>query len=31
MAAADDVRRLGLALPHAEEIDSDGFDVLEGA
>jgi hypothetical protein len=26
MADADDVRRLALALPHAEEIDSDGFD-----
>jgi hypothetical protein len=26
MAAADDVRRLALALPHVEEIDSDGFD-----
>jgi hypothetical protein len=23
---ADDVRRLALALPHVEEIDSDGFD-----
>ena len=26
MANADDVRRLALALPHVEEIDSDGFD-----
>ncbi len=26
MADADDVRRLALALPHAVEIDSDGFD-----
>jgi hypothetical protein len=26
MAHADDVRRLALALPHVEEIDSDGFD-----
>jgi hypothetical protein len=26
MADADDVRRLALALPGAEEIDSDGFD-----
>ena len=26
MATADDVRRLALALPHVEEIDSDGFD-----
>ncbi len=26
MADADDVRRLALALPHVEEIDSDGFD-----
>ena len=26
MANADDVRRLALALPGAEEIDSDGFD-----
>jgi hypothetical protein len=26
MAAADDVRRLALALPYVEEIDSDGFD-----
>jgi hypothetical protein len=26
MADADDVRRLALALPHTEEIDSDGFD-----
>ena len=26
MADADDVRDLALALPHVEEIDSDGFD-----
>ena len=26
MADADDVRRLALALPHVDEIDSDGFD-----
>jgi hypothetical protein len=26
VADADDVRRLALALPHAVEIDSDGFD-----
>jgi hypothetical protein len=26
MADADDVRGLALALPHVEEIDSDGFD-----
>jgi hypothetical protein len=26
MADADDVRRLALALPHGQEIDSDGFD-----
>jgi hypothetical protein len=26
MADADDVRRLALALPHVEEVDSDGFD-----
>jgi hypothetical protein len=26
MADADDVRRVALALPQAEEIDSDGFD-----
>ena len=26
MANADDVRRLALALPQVEEIDSDGFD-----
>ena len=26
MADADDVRRSALALPHVEEIDSDGFD-----
>jgi hypothetical protein len=30
MAAADDVRRLALALPHVEEIDSDGFDFRVG-
>jgi len=27
---ADDVRRLALALPHVEEIDSDGFDFRVG-
>ncbi|MFV2102938.1 MmcQ/YjbR family DNA-binding protein [Micromonospora sp. LOL_024] len=27
MADAEDVRRLALALPHAVEIDSDGFDL----
>src|SRR3954454_13949989 len=26
MADADDVRRLALALPHVQEIESDGFD-----
>ncbi len=26
MADADDVRRLALALPHVQEIDSEGFD-----
>ena len=26
MADAEDVRRLALALPHVQEIDSDGFD-----
>ena len=26
MANADDVRRLALALPQVEEIESDGFD-----
>jgi hypothetical protein len=31
MADADDVRRLALALPHVEEIESDGFDFrVEG-
>ena len=30
MANADDVRRLALALPHVEEIDSDGFDFRVG-
>jgi hypothetical protein len=30
MADADDVCRLALALPHAEEIDSDGFDFRVG-
>jgi hypothetical protein len=30
MADADDVRRLALALPQAEEIDSDGFDFRVG-
>ena len=30
MADADDVRRLALALPHAEEIDSEGFDFRVG-
>jgi hypothetical protein len=30
MATADDVRRLALALPHVEEIDSDGFDFRVG-
>ena len=30
MADADDVRRLALALPEVEEIDSDGFDFRVG-
>ena len=30
MADADDVRRLALALPHVEEIASDGFDFRVG-
>jgi hypothetical protein len=30
MADADDVRRLALALPHVQEIDSDGFDFRVG-
>jgi len=30
MADADDVRRIALALPHVEEIDSDGFDFRVG-
>ena len=30
MADADDVRRLALALPHVDEIDSDGFDFRVG-
>jgi hypothetical protein len=30
MADADDVRRLALALPHAEEIESEGFDFRVG-
>ena len=30
MADAKDVRRLALALPHVEEIDSDGFDFRVG-
>ena len=30
MADADDVRRLALAMPHVEEIDSDGFDFRVG-
>jgi hypothetical protein len=30
MADATDVRRLALALPHVEEIDSDGFDFRVG-
>lgn len=30
MADADDVRRLALTLPHAVEIDSDGFDFRVG-
>jgi hypothetical protein len=30
VADADDVRRLALALPYVEEIDSDGFDFRVG-
>ena len=30
VADADDVRRLALALPHVEEIDSNGFDFRVG-
>src|SRR5436305_6242015 len=30
MADAEDVRRIALALPHVEEIDSDGFDFRVG-
>jgi hypothetical protein len=30
MADADDVRRLALALPHVQEVDSDGFDFRVG-
>jgi len=30
MADADDVRRIALALPQVEEIDSDGFDFRVG-
>jgi hypothetical protein len=30
VADADDVRRMALALPHVEEIDSDGFDFRVG-
>jgi hypothetical protein len=30
MADADDVRAIALALPHVEEIDSDGFDFRVG-
>jgi hypothetical protein len=30
VADADDVRRLASALPHVEEIDSDGFDFRVG-
>ena len=30
MADADDVRRLALGLPHAQEVDSDGFDFRVG-
>ena len=30
MADADDVRRLALALPHVEEVRSDGFDFRVG-
>lgn len=30
MAGPDDVRRRALALPHVEEVDSDGFDFRVG-
>ncbi len=30
MADADDVRRLALALPHVEEVESEGFDFRVG-
>ena len=30
MADAGDVRRLALALPHVEEVKSDGFDFRVG-
>ena len=30
MADADDVRRVALALPHVEEVPSDGFDFRVG-
>jgi hypothetical protein len=30
MATEDDVRRIALALPHVEEIESDGFDFRVG-
>jgi hypothetical protein len=30
MADADDVRRLARALPHVQEVDSDGFDFRVG-
>jgi hypothetical protein len=30
MTDADDVRRIALALPHVEEIDSEGFDFRVG-
>jgi hypothetical protein len=30
VATEDDVRRIALALPHAEEIESDGFDFRVG-
>jgi len=30
MADADDLRRLAVALPHVEEIESDGFDFRVG-
>ena len=30
MATDDDVRRIALALPHVEEIESDGFDFRVG-